>query len=307
MFKYYFIRVFAVLLCAVILVFIPAGNSEKYDVRDKDACVMNFAVFSDVHVEGNNTARYKVFAGSLKALKNNEHGHDYLAFLGDNTMNCQLFENVLFHGTVAASGWAKKTIIANGNHDSGNSAGDSAALLQRYIGFRNAFYGDKGDRPYYTFRDERGFRFIVLGEEFDADNESIFTDAQFEWLIDCLDSAAAEGDYTFIMTHYPSYYIENDNYDFEEVISRYTNVLYLYGHTHMPFLDWSFDDIADGVYGVNLPRLTELAGSGDNEIYHGTGWGLEVEAYEDEILVKVKNFYTGEWDTELEHTYEIIK
>lgn len=304
MLKYYFLKVMAVVLCASLLVFLPAGNSEKYDVRDPEACLMNFAAFSDVHVEGNNLSRYKVFAGCLKDLKNNKSGHDYLAFLGDNTMNCQVFENMLFHGAVKAAGWADKTIIANGNHDSGNGAGDSAALLQRYVGFRNAFYGIGSDKPYYSFEDEHAF-YVVLGEEFDEENESVFTDEQFEWLKGNLDAAARAGKPTFIFTHYPSYYIENDNYDIESVLSDYKNILVLYGHTHMPFVRWSFDTWSDGVWSVNLPRITELAGSGDDEIYDGTGWGLEVELYEDEILVRVKNFYTGEWDDELEHTYPL--
>ena len=304
MFKYYFLKVIAVILCASILVFFPAGNREEYDVRDPEECLVNFAVFSDVHVEGNNIARYKVFAGCLKDLKNNKSGHDYLAFLGDNTMNCQNIESVLFHGAVKASGWADKTIIANGNHDSGNDAGDSAALLQRYIGYRNAFYDIDSDKPYYSFCDDYAY-YIVLGEEFDENNESVFNDEQFVWLIANLDAAAEAGKPTFIFTHYPVYYIYNDTYDIEEILSGYKNVLFLHGHTHMPFMDWSFGTISDTVWSVNLPRITELSGYDDDTIYDGTGWGVEIELYEDEILLRVKNFYTGEWDDELEHTYQL--
>ena len=48
------------------------GGGTVHDVKSPDDCLLNFAVLSDSHIEGNNYTRYKVFAQSLKDAKKNQ-------------------------------------------------------------------------------------------------------------------------------------------------------------------------------------------------------------------------------------------
>ena len=54
---------------SMLALFAPGiGRSEPYDVKEPEACRLCLTVFSDVHVEGNNYPRDKVFMDSLKDL-----------------------------------------------------------------------------------------------------------------------------------------------------------------------------------------------------------------------------------------------
>ena len=67
------------------------------------------------------------------------------------------------------------------------------------------------------------------------------------------------------------------------------------GHTHMPmYLFWSFHT-SDGFPETYLPRLTDLGGESDNDPFEDTGIGLEVEVYENEVVLRARDFYRGEW------------
>ena len=148
--------------------------------------------------------------------------------------------------------------------------------------------------------------------------EMYISDEQFTWLEGVLEKAAQSGKPAFIFSHYPA----NDVVDAKgEATSRLTDMLAQYneehdivsfvGHTHMPlYLFWSFHN-DDGYPEIYLPRLTELAGGGDNEIYKESGIGIEVEVYENEVCVRGRDFYNGEWrydsadETMCEMTYNL--
>ncbi|MCR5689201.1 MAG: hypothetical protein K6G71_03040, partial [Clostridiales bacterium] len=100
--KSVFLRFIAALLAAVMLLGTASIRYAEYDVYDPENCLLDFSVLSDSHIEGNNIPRYNVLAGSLRDVKKNASGNDAVVFLGDNTMNCQHIENLLFHGAVAS-------------------------------------------------------------------------------------------------------------------------------------------------------------------------------------------------------------
>ena len=99
--KSFFLRFLSIALVLFVLPFAGKGKTEPYDVKDPDACVLNFSILSDSHIEGNNFARYKIFNNALQNVTQNQSGNDAIVFLGDNTMNGQHIENMLFHGTAA--------------------------------------------------------------------------------------------------------------------------------------------------------------------------------------------------------------
>ena len=301
MFKAPFLRMFSVMICLFMVLACGISSAPAYEVREPESCKLNFAILSDSHIEGNNFNRYKVFERSLQNLKKNKTGHDAVVFLGDNTMNCQNIENMLFHGTVDMLLKNETVLPVMGNHDIGNGNGNYDQLRNRWYDYTNAFFGKKLNTSYY-YEVIDGCYFIVLGPESHLVHEMYMTEAQYTWLEGVLAKAAESGRPAFVFCHYPSDYMIDENDDETErlmdMLADYNetnDLFYFCGHTHRPlFLFWSFHN-HDGYPETYLPRLTELAGSNDNEIYDGTGVGIEVEVYENEVLIRGRNFYTGEW------------
>ena len=315
--KSLFLKFAAAIITLVMLIPAGSGKTAEYDVREPGSCKLNFTVLSDSHIECNNFARYQVFVRALQNVKKNKSGNDAIIFLGDNTMNGQIIENLLFHGAASMLLGGENILPALGNHDIGNGEGDYKTLQNRWYDYTAAFFGRQLEHPYY-YEVVDGCYFIVLGMEAQGVYEMYISDEQFAWLNGVLEKAAQSGKPAFIFSHYPA----NDVVDAKgEATSRLTDMLAQYneehdivsfvGHTHMPlYLFWSFHN-DDGYPEIYLPRLTELAGGGDNEIYKESGIGIEVEVYENEVCVRGRDFYNGEWrydsadETMCEMTYNL--
>ena len=311
-----FLRVVSLIVsAAMLLLFSPGGTgTEPFDVKDPEACVLDFTVFSDVHVEGNNAPRYKVFAGSLKDAVKNQSGSDAFLFLGDSTMNGQHIENTMFHGTVARLLKNEKVIPVPGNHDFGNGQGDFNAIQQRWYDYTQAFFGLKLTTPYY-YQVVNGFYFIVLANEQQNIDAMHMSDDQYAWLEMMLEDAARSGLPTFVLAHYPprmaSPINPDSRYNLVDILSAYNrdhDLFYLCGHLHhapdaATFHAWS------GFPETYLPMLTQLTDDGNRNIYEQSGFGEVVEVDADRVVFRVRNFYYGEWaqlnDTPLEAVWRL--
>lgn len=298
------LRLVGGLIAVVMLVAVGVNKTESYDVKDPEACRLNFSVLSDAHIEGNNVPRYQAFVRSLQNVKKNKSGNDAVVFLGDNTMNGQHIENLLFHGAAALQLRGETVLPVVGNHDIGNGNGDGAKLQQRWYDYTAAYFGRKLERPYY-YEVIDGCYFIVLGMEAQRVYEMVMTDAQFTWLETVLEKAAESGKPAFVFSHYPTDDVEDaagsETSRLTDLLAAYArahDVFAFVGHTHMPLaLFWSFHS-ADGYPETYLPRLTELFGENDREFGKRTGVGIEVEVYDNEVLIRGRNFVKGEWYTD---------
>ncbi len=302
MIKFGSLRIIAAVMTFFVLLAAGAAAGDVYDVKDPERCLLNFSVLSDSHIEGNNFMRYKVFAHALQNVKKNKSGHDAVVFLGDNTMNGQHIENLLFHGAVNMLLQGETILPALGNHDVGNGEGDYDKLQNRWYDYTAAFFGRELDRPYY-YEVIDGYYFIVLGMQAQEVSEMMMTDAQFEWLEGVLAKAAESGKPAFVFKHHPSDEVTDESgaytdrlIDMLAAYNREHDLFSFVGHTHMPMhLFWSFQNY-DGFPETYLPRLTELGGEGDDEPRDDTGVGLEVEVYENEVVLRARDFYRGEWE-----------
>lgn len=311
--KAVFLRGMALLISAVMLLVAGVSQTGEYDVRDPDACKLNFSVLSDSHIETTNPTRYKIFAQSLQNVKKNASGNDAVIFLGDNTMNGQFLENQLFHGAVRMTLKDETILPVMGNHDIGNGEGDYEKLQNRWYDFTAAFFGKDLKHPYY-YEVIDGYYFIVLGMEDQLVYEMTMTDAQFSWLEGVLKSAETSKKPVFVFSHYPaddaideSGEVTDRLIDMLAEYNKTNDLFYFCGHTHMPlYLFWSFHTY-DGFPEIYLPRLTELGSSEDNEILPNSGDGVEVEIYETEVLVRGRNFFTGEWKVDDDDTGELCE
>lgn len=311
-----FLRIISILVASIMLLLTGGGSAKEYDVRDPESCKLNFSVLSDSHIESNNLPRYEVFARSLKDVSKNKSGNDAVIFLGDNTMNGQTFENMLFHGAVCRYLGNEEIIPVMGNHDIGNGEGDYDTLQKRWYSFTNNCFGKNLEQPYYC-EVINGYYFIVLGSEEQLVYDMAISETQFSWLELILEDAAKSNKPAFLFSHFPTDEVVDEG---GEETDRLVNMIANYnknhdifcfvGHTHMPmYLFWSFDDYY-GYPEIYLPRLTQLSGE-DNEPYNDTGVGVEVEIYENEVQVRARDFYRSEWkydtadDAMCEMTYQL--
>lgn len=300
-----FRKAISVLIAAILSFFAMGAPNEPHTVLDEEKCLLNVCVISDAHIEGNNTARYKVFRRILQDAGNNSFGNDAAVFLGDNTMNGQEIESLLFYGAVNNSDISDEYVVCCGNHDVGNGEGDYGKLLSRYSDYSSILTDVKSDTPFY-YKVINGYYFIVLGPEDLCVYEMPISEQQYKFLEGTMALASEGGKPVFVLAHHPIYDMgEDEGERIISILGNYDNVFFLYGHTHMPFIEgWSFET-EDGINTMNFPRCTELTGENDNEIFAHTGDAGQIEVYEDEVVVRARNFYTGEWYDNMEYHYKL--
>lgn len=311
--KSVFLRIIGLFIAGVMVLTLGISRRPAYDVEDPESCLLNFSVLSDSHIETTNPNRYKVFAGSLQDVTKNRSGNDAVIFLGDNTMNCQFLENLIFHGTAKRIlGDDQLVLPVMGNHDIGNGEGDYDKLQRRWFDFTAAYFDRQLSHPYY-YEVIDGCYFIVLGMEDQLVYEMMMTEEQFSWLEGVLAEAENSGKPVFVFSHYPADEAIDETGEYTDrlidMLAEYNethDLFYFCGHTHMPlWLFWSFHE-DNGFPEIFLPRLTELSGE-DDEIYKDSGDGVEVELYGDRVLVRGRNFYHDEWKMEDKETGEMCE
>ena len=272
------------------------GDGVAYQAERPDELITSFAVVSDIHVETNQPKSYQNLSDVLYGIKAGED-ISTVVYTGDNVMNGQVLEDVLFYTAIGAMKPAENNIVLAGNHDYGNSDGDYEKLRKKYI-FNNNFYlNNKLDNDYY-YKVIDGCYMIVLVSEEPSTWEFRMSEEQFQWLEGVLKEADAADAPVFVFNHYPLNYLKgSDPSRLADLLKAYNTELFVHGHIHN---DMGTDNFytSYGVDCINLPRITEIT-------QYEAGDGIVVEVYEDEILVKTRNFITGEWVEELFYTYEI--
>ena len=295
-----FIKQVIATLMTLLMMMSPAFDKEgkAYEAKNADALVTSFAVVSDIHVETNNPESYTNLSNVLKGIKGGKDVES-VVYLGDNVMNGQLLENVFFYMAVRAMMPAENNLVIMGNHDLGNGAGDYHRSYKDFIANNRLYLGRSLETLYY-YEVIDGCYMICLASEDEEVQDLEMSDEQLQWLEGVLKEAQAAGAPTFVFNHFPLRYLkERGNTELADLLVKYDVDLYFHGHIHNDlgtdnFYTWG------GVDSINLPRITEIT-------EYEAGDGIVVEVYENEILVRGRNFIDGEWIDELVYTYPINK
>lgn len=302
---YTMLKVISVVITAAAMLFFYPNDAETHSVKDKENISLNFSVLSDAHIEGNNPETYKNFTKILYDVKNTDTKNDALVMLGDNTMNGQHIESIFFYGLEKVISPADKIINVMGNHDTGNGNDVYDECLSKFIGYNNAFFDADIDKPYF-YDIVNGYYFITLGSEEDGVDYCHMSLTQYEWLEDLLNEAAYQGKPVFVFNHHPYYLIDCEK-SVSTLLNSYDDIFYFYGHTHWPINNYdTFTDHGNYV-SVNLPRCTDILTDDGDETDDYSGVGLQVEVYEDEVVLRMRNFYDGGWLEEYEKTYSLAE
>ncbi len=289
-------------------VYSPTSEIASYNVLEENE-KLTFTVLSDVHLEGNNEERFELFGEGLRDINSAENKSDALIFLGDNTMNNQVIELSAFYGLLKKYNEINNVLMVTGNHDlcpSDYNVGTYDDLRDRFFKYKNEFITvEYDDSVYYSYEID-DYKFIVLGSESDAGIQEDLSDEQLTWLEEELNSVKESGKPIFIFNHYPlnniwadvwpEGHIGNDSDRVYEMLKNCgSQVLYFSGHLHMGLYDDHREVVYDdNVTFVNVPAFGADNTDGDAHIQH-KGMGLQVEVYEDNILICVRDFANHEW------------
>ena len=279
-----------------------AGSA--YSAEDPDTVLMNAAVLADLHTKSrigrdDNIVLTKLFSGVAKS----ETKLNALVFAGDITNNATRDEYRCLNAIVKRYNRADHLITAIGNHDARGDMDkeDHKENMANYYAFCS-LNGVDIDKPYWA-QEVNGYRFIVLGSETEEKDRAFISDEQIEWLDAQLALADESGKPAFIVCHQVIDHTNNvDNYwyydgsigerndDVLAVIRSHTDagltVVYISGHLHAGFTEYSFENPWPNLYCLNLPSALY------NEEF---GQGCTLEAYPDRVLIRARNFITGEW------------
>ncbi len=263
---------------------------ESYNVSDPENCRLSFSVVSDSHIEGNNLSRFKSFMALLGGIKANKRKNDAVVFLGDNTMNGQDIENLLFSGAILRADFKTPVLAVEGNHDVGNGEGDYNKLTKRFLSYANNAFDLNIDKPYYC-KEIGGYYFIVLSSEwYEGNNVHGFSDEQLLWVDSMVQKATAEGKPAFVFGHYTFWEVKSANHVLYDILTKYKNVYYFHGHNHADFDEYSLSYFG-GTAIINLPMWGRMP-DGETSLDGNTGAGVLVEVYDDRVVVCGRDFIT---------------
>ena len=276
---------------------LPGGDkasTDTFEALNPDELIASFVVLSDIHVETNQPESYGYLSDVLKGVKAGENV-DAVIYTGDNVMNGQTLENFLFYSAVRAMKPSENNFVLTGNHDLGNSDGDYEKLLGNFVLNNMLYLGEDVGEGYY-YRVVNGCYIICLTSEAPSTWELDIGEEQFAWLEGVLQEAEAADAPIFVFNHYPVNYKGNASERLVALLNEYDADLFIHGHYHdHPIYAGNFYT-ANGVDSVNMTRPTERT-------LFEPGEGIVIEVYEDEFVVRVRNFITGEWKEDLVYTY----
>lgn len=275
-----------------------------YQSEAPDKVLLNAVLIGDTHSSdtlrhNNSRTLAKLFSGIGKS----ETETDALVIAGDLTQCALPKEYAVLAATIKRYNHAGKIIPALGNHDvrGDMDVEDYAQNMENYYAFCRVM-GAETCRPYW-FTKVNGYYFIVLGAEAEVKDRSYISPAQLKWLEGRLNAAETTGRPAFIICHQVIDHTNNvDNlWYFDgsigeqsdavlDVIRKHTDsgmrVVFISGHLHQPFGDCSFEQPWKNLYCLNLPSAQFTDGGGE---------GCMLEVYADRVLLRARNFITGEW------------
>lgn len=304
------------MIAAVLAVFIFSSSGEiaSYEPLDSDNLKLNFTVISDGHIEGNNSQRHKNYGEAFCDMASAEEISKALVMVGDNTMNGQGIEEAMLYGLMNKYNKIENVLMAVGNHEVCRDDTDFEKLEKRFIKYNNAFLEHKIDKLYHSQVID-GYHFIILATDRNSGVEQYISDEQFEWLDNELKTAADSGNPVFIFNHWPM----NDTFSevwpeghvgeqserLYQVLTKYDSRIFLFtGHLHMGIFENDYGIKEDGkITYINVPSFGSENDDGDADV-QDTGMGLQVEVYDTQLVVRIRNFVTHQW-TDYEYHFDI--
>ncbi len=283
-------------------------------------------IVSDTHIDENHPIKILPMYHLIRSLKDaKKNNADAFITVGDTTSrgskNNWDMTRSCFNKVPDA---AKKIILTIGNHDGWNDDDFDAAINEYYSAYKDICKREINTS--YFSEVINGYYFICIGNEADSGCEAQISDKQMDWFRNEIEKAAETKNPVFVFCHQslnqrhglPRTWdrhedpnrpltdggIGDRSEEVAEILKSCKNVFYFSGHSHMGLCGedmknaegYSTFEEEDGVTLINLPSLS--CGNHHGEIQK-TGIGLQLEIYEDRVILRPKNFISGKFITKL--------
>lgn len=320
----------SVLLSIVMFLSTPlcliTGAKEKRIQYAEDGCKLSFAAISDIHLR-DMWGFQEVLELGLKDMSKAKDRLDAVAFVGDITDHGYIEMWDRFADATSKYDYAKNSLVVVGNHDTWGPNRDDFSnpvdgVKTTFIKY-NKIVSDRDISEMYYSDVINGYYFIALGSEEDHTSANL-TQTQLDWFANEMKKASETGLPIFVFLHQPvigthglPYNWEVDeNCDYDDggigeendqvvaILKKYDNVFFISGHIHAGFknadqslgvdyasVEYMENDNGNNVTLINLPSYMYFDFLRGGHLMPGCGW--IVEAYEDKVLIRGRNFATG--------------
>lgn len=270
---------------------------------------MTVVAWADPQLSNYMAKRFQPFDAACEDLANAGEGVDALLIAGDIAENGLACEYEYISEKLANAN-VGGYIMAIGNHDT--RLRSYKQVVNRFTAFTNELNAGKDndftiDALHYTY-DVNGYTFIVLGTDKAEFEESYFNEAQLKWLDEELSKATANGKPAFVVCHQslkdthglPDTWnspidgagtIGKQSDEIKAIMNKYENVIMISGHLHTGIGEYTYQKI-DNFHSINLPSTTIVNKDGD---YNNAGIGFMIEAYDNHILFRARDFAQGKY------------
>lgn len=293
--------------------------------EQKEGCLLNASIVSDVHIDVDWPIGEWIWANGLNDLERSKDTIDALIVSGDLTNYGDAASMESFYNIMYDSHCADNWVIAMGNHDVGHVEDrPQEQARQEFVELYNNLNpaGEKIEKAYYK-TDINGYRFVVLVDDGeDTWDHPDMAEEQYQFLDASLAEAADRGLPMFVVCHVPVEGVNGQDKIWEDgglgdcsdrvqsILEKYENVFFISGHVHTgingPLVENAFGfscvETINGVNYINLPTYMIIN-------RYGVPWGgmgFQMEVYEDEVLFRARNYGSSKWYPVYDHSVPIV-
>ncbi|MCQ2483770.1 MAG: metallophosphoesterase [Clostridia bacterium] len=323
-------RILISAVLALTTIFSPVTGKKLQKIKHyKDDCKVSIGVISDTHLK-DNFIRLGMLEFGLLDMSKAKDRLDAVVFDGDITDHGYIEHWEGFAKTMSKYDIADQTILVAGNHDTWGPDRDNIETVKQTFIDYNKKVSDRDINGMYYTTNVKGYPVIVLGSEEDHTSATI-SQTQIDWFAAEMEKASKTGLPIFVFLHqsingthglpYNWGLDETDPYDeggigeasddILHIIEKYNNVFYISGHIHAGLSNekshsfYTSVEKHDGYTLINVPCYEYPDVQRGNYPNNGTGYVIEV--YENEVMLRARNFSTGRWLTRYDETIELIK
>ena len=321
------IRSVMVVIMTVVTFIAPFSHKKESKIeRKNENCKAAFAAISDTHLK-DNFIRLGMFEFGLQDLAQAKDKLDAFVIDGDITDHGYPEHWQAFTDTLLKYDVSDNNIMVLGNHDTWGGDRTYEYTKSNFIKYSKDATGRDIDDVYFT-ADICGCPVIVLGSQADHTGPTFYRD-QLDWFAEEMAKAAEKGLPIFVFCHQPFNGTHGLPYNWElekdadpddggigessdeilEICNRYKNVVFISGHVHAGLstaddkTNYSSVEKVGNVTSVNLPSYEYFDFMRGGHLFNGTGYIFEV--YDNEILLRARNFATGTWLEKYDYVIEI--
>ena len=319
-------------LISVITVFSFTGffgntGENAYDVKNNQEVLLDFAVISDIHMT-DEALRQMVLESGLEDMDKAVNKPDALILAGDMTDDGLEEQYEKIKESFGKYNPSDNILLALGNHDTWTDENNRYEPSKDNFVKYSKDIADRDLTECYYSTEINGYTFIVMASE-GTHVAAYISPAQLEWLRAEMDKAAEKGLPIFVISHWPVALTHGlpetwgdeevdpldgsfgaQNAEVEAILKDYENVFLISGHIHNGLVNeeraelYGYTSVESygSLHSINLPSFMFPTSRGN--FMNGSGYSVEV--YENEVVIRARNFISGTWLPDYDVTIPLV-